>query len=101
MSAAARGGVYRRADVKHPAVVCVISNEMLHSVTPYVIVMPILPVADEELHAVQGLIERPVRGFLSPNHVTWLPESALGERLGSVESADLSFAVRTLIATVS
>ena len=66
MSTAVRGSVYRRADVKHPAVVCVMSNDMLHSVTPYVIVIPVLPVADEELPAVQGLIERPIRGFLSP-----------------------------------
>jgi hypothetical protein len=101
VSTAVRGGLYRRADVRHPAIVCVISNDMLHSVTPYVIVIPVLPVADEELHAVQGMIERPVRGFLSPNHVTWLPESALGDHLGAVDPADLGFAVRTLVATVS
>lgn len=101
MSEPIRGGVYRRADVKHPAIVCVISNEMLHSISPYVIMIPVLPVADDEIHAVQGLISQPVSGFLSPNHVSWLPRVALGEYLGKVASDDLSYAVRTIVATIS
>jgi len=96
-----RGGVYRRADVRHPATVCVISNDMLHSISPYVIVVPVLPVADGELHVVQGFIDEPVRGFVSPNHVSWLPQSALGEHLGILDPDDLGFAVRTLIATIT
>jgi len=95
-----RGGVYRRADVTHPVNVCVVSNDMLHSISPYAIVVPVLPLADE-LHAVQGIIHEPLDGFLSPNFITWLPQSALGDYLGAVPPDDLAYAVRTVIATIS
>ena len=95
-----RGGVYKRADVTHYAIVCVISNDILHAAGPHVIVVPVFPVADD-IHATQALISVPVRGFLTPNMVHWLPASALGEHLGDAAGEAVDAAVRTVVACIS
>lgn len=46
-------------------------------------------------------VKEPLDGFLSPNFITWLPLSALGDYLGAVPVDDLQYAVRTVIATIS
>jgi mRNA-degrading endonuclease toxin of MazEF toxin-antitoxin module len=95
-----RGGVYRRADVSFTAVVCVISNDILHAAGPHVIVVPVYPIADE-VHATQAMIDSPLRGFLTPNMVHWLPASALGEHLGDAPDTAVEAAARTVVACIS
>lgn len=94
-----RGGVYLRADVAFPALVCVISNDILHAAGPHIIVVPVHPVGDD-VHA-KALISSPVRGFLTPNMVHWLPASALGEHLGDAPAAAVEAVARTVIACIS
>ena len=95
-----RGGVYTRADVATSAIVCVISNDILHAAGPHVIVVPVFPVADD-IHATQATISVPVRGHLTPNMVHWLPASALGEHLGDASAEAVEAAARTVIACIS
>ncbi len=94
-----RGGVYRRADVGFSASVCVLSNDILHAAGPHVIVVPVFPLADD-VHATQTMITSPVRGFMTPNMVHWLPASALGELLGHAPDEAVEATARTVIACI-
>jgi mRNA-degrading endonuclease toxin of MazEF toxin-antitoxin module len=97
---ATRGGVYRRADLGFDALVCVISNEIFHTAGPHVIVVPVFPIPDE-VHASQTGIDEPVRGFLTPTMVHWLPASALGEYLGTADNEAVDAVARTVAACVT
>jgi mRNA-degrading endonuclease toxin of MazEF toxin-antitoxin module len=95
-----RGGVYRRADVDFDGLVCVISNDIFHTAGPHVIVVPVFPASDD-VHASQTLVQSPVRGYLTPTMVHWLPASALGEHLGPADDEVVDAVARTVAACIT
>ncbi|MEV0271568.1 hypothetical protein AB0H43_22550 [Hamadaea sp. NPDC050747] len=96
-----RGGLYRRADVSHPAIVCVVSNGSMHHASPHVYVVPVHPLPDDEVNPLANDIAEPVRGHLTPTQMYWLPQSALGEYLGTVDAKVLAGVVRVVVACIS
>ncbi|NUT35400.1 MAG: hypothetical protein HOV79_20285 [Hamadaea sp.] len=96
-----RGLVYQRADVRFASLVCVISNDVFNSAGGHVIVVPVLPVADDEAHAVAYGTDHPVKGTLVGSLVQWLPAVALGDPVGEVDTSTLDSVVGSLVAAIS